>query len=341
MDDTLSSQTADAGEIDRSPAQTRSSGGAARLADYRIDDLKSFESVTGEPHQLAGLYFYQQLDCLVDLAHAVSHDFFKRSHRYINLGRTQPKDEPSRPLRQTLAQLRARYGYDELFPSVTQRDEIYLPIFGSRGGYAPTEEGDFPRLRNQLLDAAATFAERVFDTGEDMLRAAVRTTHRPMSEYLQGLHGDSVRWNRENALAGLTEAVSYPVLRSSQVSGVFGIQPPPVVDWPYTEDSNGTKLVEAMSQQLEEVDRPGDTNLSRERISNLQRAALRGAEAIATIIDYRESPDKADLDRLITKCYTWRAALLSVDGIAEMAQPANPMAANTRAAIGRPAYTPT
>ena len=52
--------------------------------------------------------------------------------------------------------------------------------------------------------------------------------------------------------------------------------------------------------------------LNRDRISSLQRVALRGAEALATIIDFQENLGNADLDRLITKLYTWDAALWSV-----------------------------
>ena len=43
----------------------------------RIIDWDSFNEVTADPHQVAGLYFYSMLDCLVDLAHKVSYDFFK------------------------------------------------------------------------------------------------------------------------------------------------------------------------------------------------------------------------------------------------------------------------
>ena len=42
------------------------------LADYRIHDLESFNRTTGEGHEVAGLYLYQQLDCLVDLAYRVA-----------------------------------------------------------------------------------------------------------------------------------------------------------------------------------------------------------------------------------------------------------------------------
>ncbi len=275
------------------------------LTNHKISDLNSFNQVTGDPRQVAGLYFYSVLDCLVDLAYKVSYDFFQRPHLYIDLG-------PNPTFSSILAKLHAQYGSNEFLPSTAQRDEIDLPIFGRVAGYSTDEEGDFPRLRDELIHAAAAFAERVFDTGADMLRERVRTTHRPFQEYLIGLQGDSVQWSRGFALPQLTEDVSYAILRNKGVAGVFGIDRPPSGSWPYTDDSNGDKLVEAISKQLMWADQPKDMCITREHISNLQRVALRGAEAIATIIDFQETLGNSDLDLLITKCYTWGAALLSL-----------------------------
>ncbi len=282
------------------------------LTNHKISDLDSFNKVTGDPHQVAGLYFYSVLDCLVDLAYKVSYDFFKRPQLYVDLGPT---------LSSILAKLHAQYGNSEFLPSTQQRDEIDLPIFGRVAGYSTDEEGDFPRLRDELIKAAATFAERVFDTGVEMLRERVRTTHRPFQEYLIGLQGDSVKWSKEFALPQLSEEVSYTILRNKGVAGVFSINNPPIGSWPYTEDSNGDKLVEAISKQLMWTEQPQDMCITREHISNLQRAALRGAEAIATIIDFQETLGNSELDLLITKCYTWGAALMSVSSHPKTAQP--------------------
>src|SRR5215472_16379296 len=100
------------------------------LPDLRIKDRKTFEDVTKDPHQLAALYFYQQLDCLVDLAHRISYDFFKRPQNYIDLGQVPASGAPPKSVSLILAELHARFGYDELFPSNDQRDEIFIPIFG-------------------------------------------------------------------------------------------------------------------------------------------------------------------------------------------------------------------
>lgn len=193
------------------------------LADYRIHDLESFNRTTGEGHEVAGLYFYQQLDCLVDLAYGVACDFFNRPHLYIDVN----------GLSETLARLHARYGTEETLPSSPQRDMVFLPVFGSGGvctlppGVASAQEtGDFPALRDDLLKAAQAFAERQSDTGVEMLRQRVKDAHKPMADYLDGLEGDSVKWSRFNALPTLTEDVSYTILRTAGIAAVFGAPPP-------------------------------------------------------------------------------------------------------------------
>lgn len=310
-----------------------------------IDDFASFQTITGRDdqghdHQIAGLYFYQQLDFLIEFACKVSYDFFKRPHLYTNLGTVAPLGErvghleggegdgepgatggasgTPRPLREVLAQLHGVIGYNEFFPGKVQRDEIYRPIFGSGGDHTTAEEGDFPRLRDALLDAAARFAERVLYGGEEMLRVRVVTTHRPFKLYLEGLQGDSIRWSREKALARLTEDVAYPILRSARISGIFGIDEPPDEDWPYKENFRGDLLGHAISKQLVWRDHPNDWYMSREHISNLQRSAKRGAEALAAILDFEEPSSNAEIDLLTNKCYSWRAALLSVSAPSPM-----------------------
>ena len=150
-----------------------------------------------------------------------------------------------------------------------------------------------------------------------------------------------------NALPTLTENVSYTILRSGGIATVFGT-PPPTRDFPYAEEFAGQKLVENIWKQLAGSEHPA---LNRDLISNLQRLALRGAEAIATIIDFQENLGNGDLDLLITQLYTWDAALWSVrasaapqvatgaaaDGATPPAQAAT--ASPTAAGMGS-AYTP-
>src|SRR5437773_1340477 len=93
------------------------------LPDHRIHDLASFNQVTGEGHEVAGLYFYKELDCLVDLAYRVACHFFQCPECYVKVD----------GLSEVLAKLHARYGADETLPSSPQRDTVFLAIFGSGG----------------------------------------------------------------------------------------------------------------------------------------------------------------------------------------------------------------
>jgi hypothetical protein len=266
------------------------------LADHVINSQETFEWVTASPREIAGLYFYRKLEELIDLARAISCDFFARPHLYTDLG------DPA--LVADLARLHARYGYDEKLLSREQRQKIYEGVF--------TPGADqFEGGRNALLQTAAVFSERVYDTGEDMLRASVRDAARVFKAYLVTLAGASLSWSRQIVLPELTDKTAYRILRASGVRAVFGLSKPAAADWPYQVDSEGDKLVEEASKRLGE---PEGAPLMRDRFNAIQRAALRGAEAIATIIDYNDQPDPGLVDHLILKCYTWHAALVQVDG---------------------------
>jgi hypothetical protein len=80
-------------------------------------------------------------------------------------------------------------------------------------------------------------------------------------------------------------------------------------------------LIEEISKQL-----PMSTNshmaITSGGINRRQRAALRGAEALATIIDFVEGGPDPELDLLITRCYTWRSALKNLPGFM-VGQPAS------------------
>lgn len=274
----------------------------------RIYDFTSFKAVTDEPHQVARLYFYSMLDSLVELAYQVSCDFFQRPHLYTKLGDVPVANGKTESVSRVLARLHSRLGSNELFPSSKQRNEIYFPIFGSPAEDAMGKNNKFQGLRDVLMDSAAAFAGNAVDTGVEVLRDNVRSSARPLRNYLTQLRGDSVKWSAEEGLAHLTEEVCYTVFRSSGVAGVFGITTAPEQNWPYVEDSNGDKLVEAMSNQLGSTNDSNGNPKKGELFSNLQGAALRGAEALAAIADFKDS-DGEDIDLLIKRVYSWRSAL--------------------------------
>src|SRR5262245_1564003 len=89
------------------------------VPDHQISDLNSFELVTSNPYQVAGLYFYYKLDCLIDLAHKVANDFYDRPELFTNLA-----DPAGATISPVVARLHARYGCDEGFLNKKQRHAI-------------------------------------------------------------------------------------------------------------------------------------------------------------------------------------------------------------------------
>jgi hypothetical protein len=266
-----------------------------------IGDRKSFEAVATKPRQVAGVYFYAVLDFLVQLADGVSKDFFERPHLYVDLG--------GDAISPTLAKLRSRSGSDELIPSQEQRAQTYLALVGIRDGLALGGTGDFQRLADQLIAAATAFSERVYDTGEEMLRERVRVAHRSFKEYLDGLQGASLTWTSEHVLPSVTEKIAFPILRNKGIASVFGVSTGVRRDWPYIDDANADKLVEEMSKQLAWKD-GSSHQLGRQRMSNLQSVASTGCRAIAAVVDYDGNAAKVkDLKHVITTSYAWGSEL--------------------------------
>ena len=262
----------------------------------RTQGRSSFATLTAPPNQIAGLYAYSQLDGLIELARLVASDFFARPHLYTALGDLN--------VAARLAALNARMGSDERVPSREQRLAIFIPLFGAD---PPEPAADFVRLRDGLLAGASAFAEWSQATGIPMLRERVRTEHRPFKEYLNTFVGDSTLWSRQEVLPNVADDMAYEVLRDSGVIAVFGLTRPPAQDWPWVEDANGDQVVEEIAKRLApSVGRAW----TREGFSAQQRVALRGAEAIARALAFDEgTSNDAELDELITRCYTWHAAL--------------------------------
>ncbi|WP_329127477.1 hypothetical protein [Streptomyces sp. NBC_01465] len=282
---------ADRQTTDEQPKRTEDAMTVA-LAPAFINDAGSFAAVADDDRQLAALYAYANLDCLVDLAKLVAHDFFVRPQLYTDISDSEVLTE--------LARLESRSGSHEYYLAPAQRRALFTPLFGD-----PEAGGDFVRLREPFLEAASAFAQWSQASGIPMLRERVRTTHRPLREFLLGLRGSSVNWSRQ-VIGGLAERVAYPILRERGVIAVFGLNQPPGPAWPYREDANGDKVVEQIAGQL---DTGAAQPLTRESFGVRQRIALRGAEALAAVLQFREEDGDEQLDALITRAYTWHATL--------------------------------
>jgi len=240
-----------------------------------IRDLDSFNQVTGNPRQIAGVYFYWLLDPLIDVAHGIAKAFFSCPQYFTALGDAHVVED--------LARLAARYGADERVPSREQRAVVYGALFGGPGTPADGQPG-FEQAREEVAQAATAFAQRAVDTGLGQLRDDIRRKVRKLKDFLDTLRGDSVNWSAEQALPAVTEGLAYQILRNRGVAAVFNGIPAPAATWPYAPDANGDKLVEAACQQLAWDGQASwgaaGHRLTRQGFSDLQQAAITGAEAI-------------------------------------------------------------
>jgi hypothetical protein len=277
----------------------------ATVSALTITTRDSFTAATTESNRVAGLYFFSLLDCLGDLAYAVSIDFFARPQLYTNLAADSTGELAEA---QRIAKLRWRLGKEETVPSKEQRHAIYVPLFGAveqMNGVA-----NFARLRDDLVAAVTAYSESLFEKGEPMLRERVTRTAVPLRLYLVKRQGASTTWSKDGVLEEFTEGLAYPILRNAGIAGVFGV--PPVSEaFPYVEDPNGNQLVEEISARLGYKDASGQP-ITSERFSNLQRAAISGTEALGTVIDLIDPNDEEAVANLITKAYIWGSALRDV-----------------------------
>jgi len=242
---------------------------------------------------LADLYARWTLDCLVEIACSVSRDFVARPEFYKAGG-----------VANDIVRLRMEYGTTSRLPNQAQRQEIALPVLGASEAYGADATDKFRALRKPLFDAASVFSERsIADSGESM-RQAILSAVQLFQPYLMSFDGVSIRRSYEQVVS-VTDA-AYTILRSPGIAQVFGVNPPPVDEWPIgSNDSNGALLVRAIGEKLQLAPQ---CVLNEEKFQRLRRVAQQGRDALKAIVS---SPDPAGdaLHSLITTIYTWAISL--------------------------------
>jgi hypothetical protein len=287
-----------------------------------ITDQKSFEELCID-HEIAGIFFLWALDCLNDLAYWVAKDFFRSPHLYTQVGVSTSTQ---------LGRLRARYGSEVEFPDQTQRQAIYAPLFGDSGTTAQGEQSSFRIYLGQMIQAASAFAEKTLDIGAPSVRQRVRDAAEDLQNELATTAGSSVVFSFKEVLGEFATKTVYPILTNNGVDARFGI-PRVGSDYPFKRDASAEKLVEELSKASDP-----SSYITRQEISNAQRVAVSGAEAIAATIDFdpRAALDKdveehnPDVDEFATQWYRFGTAWKELQGQAMM----------TRQAASQPAVAP-
>jgi hypothetical protein len=238
---------------------------------------------------LGDMYARWTLDCLVEIAHAISIDYFSGPEYY------QGEDAPD-----DIVDLWLSYGSVRNFPNKTQRHILAAPIFGDSDGY-PSKGAKAPddHFHTQDLDTLfqACIAAQMATAAESRvgLDAFVVTALPPFKSYLEGFPGKAAL-----VAYGQIQAVSnsaFAILRSDTVSSRFiGTHTKISPAWPLlTSDSNGDKLIAecVFKLKVDGLEMPKD-------FPDLRALAQAGQQALEAIV--QPSSDLADL---IAKTYSW------------------------------------
>jgi hypothetical protein len=243
------------------------------------------------------------LDCISDLGYAVSLDFIKRPELYQDV---DPK------IAALMATLQSSLDNEPGLPGTATRAMLYKPIFGTSDATGTGNDGSsYQAGRLQLIASAVAYAERTQVTGQLMVRERVRSALVPQRDHFVGFEGASITQSSlrtDEIFTIVTKIITDPAVRV-----VFGINMEIDAKWPLeSNDSQGAKLVEKITQQLQEGVPSGP--ISRKHLIGLQRIAENGDASIQGILDPSVEDDDKKLDALISKLYAWGSDLGLIGG---------------------------
>lgn len=236
---------------------------------------------------LGDMYARWTLDCLVEIAHAISDDYFSSPEFYQG---TAAPDE--------IVDLWMSYGSVKNFPNKDQRHTLAGAIFGSSDGYSSTggtaTNDAFHQNRAPLFKACIAAQTATSAESRDGLNQQVVQALPNFQSYLGGFPGKAARVAYEQ-IKGVSQT-AFAILRSDTVSSRFiGNHAHISEEWPLqTSDPNGDKLIaECLSKFKVAADMSKD-------FPSLRAQARAGKEALETIV-----LPQTDLDNLVSKTYSW------------------------------------
>lgn len=240
------------------------------------------------------MYARWTLDCLVEIAHAISKDYFSAPEFYQG-------DAPG-----DIVDLWLSYGHVKNFPDKAQRYVLAGAIFGDSDGYpsvagsAAPYNDSFHKSRDPLFKACIAALAAGNSPNRTLLDENVRKVLPTFQNYLNGFSGKAAQLAYTQILN--VSDLSFSILRSDTVSSRFigsvGTHKPILTTWPLKDDSSsGDMLITESSSRLnlDGIDMP-------KGFAILRAIAQAGQEALDVIVD---QPPPKDLTDLIRKTYTW------------------------------------
>jgi hypothetical protein len=248
------------------------------------------------PVLIGQLYGRWTLDCIVEIAYAVSLDFVARPQMYVG-----PDIPPF------ISDFRVAYGTHKQFQNTVERQAMLMPILGRSDGLKPdatVSAASFHMARKKFLDACVAYSERAVDTGLAMLEDRVRSALVPFQAHFLGVKGIAT----STAGRCLSDVFTFAseILKAHGVTRVFG-QDSAHIQWPLeSTDPNGAKLVDAIGCALPLAP---EYKFTYTRFVLLQRLAQEGIRALTLVLNSDSNASSGDLAKLITQGYAWGSSL--------------------------------
>lgn len=252
---------------------------------------------------LGDMYARWTLDCVVEIAHAISDDYFSSPEFY------QGVDAPD-----DMVDLWLSYGSVKNFPNKDQRFTLAGAIFGTSDGYSMKGAMPSTVMPNTVMPSTAMPANDAFHQNRDALfKACIAAQTATSAESRDGLNQQVLQAlpNFQSYLGGFpgkaagvaynqikaVSQTSFAVLRSGTVSSRFiGSHAHISEDWPLQKsDPNGDKLIAECVSKL----KTAGSDMSKD-FPTLRALARAGNEALDSIVQ-----PTTDLDKLISKTYSW------------------------------------
>jgi hypothetical protein len=261
------------------------------------------------------MYARWTLDCVVEAATAIAHDYRTRYRQY----QAVPPE-----IAELLADFMSRTGSNPSWPNTAQRGAINTPLVGSSDAMANGDASSpFHQTALAVRTAAIAYAERVYNTGESMLRRAFTDAARNFQAYLSTLSGGVVNRARHDTTRIFEHSVH--VLTTREVAQAFGLPAAPAGAWPFPADlsdghylnGDGAYLMETVSRSLQSP----DGLVTQQQFLTLQRVAVSGARTIQLILRGAHEKENAEgIAPVIEVAYTWATALRDLEADASPAK---------------------
>jgi hypothetical protein len=275
--------------------------------DASVDALDDLDPGT---MAIPGIYARWTLDCVVEAATAIAHDYRTRYRQYRGVNKETGR---------LLAAMKSKVGFDPDWPNKDQRTAINAPLVGMSDAESSTDMASpFCEAAQAVRTAAVAYSERVYDTGEPMLRQAFVDSARHFRAYLLTFGGSVVVSAQADTLPMFQKSAE--VLSAVGVAPAFGLPSPPQESWPLPKpledrskeylNGDGAYLVDEVSRVLQE-----GKGITQQQFLSLQRAAAAGARTIHFVLRQHHELGEKDpkLSGLIGDAYSWATALRDLE----------------------------